>query len=82
MTSLVPRPPPFLASVSIHNNTQERKTTPAAFSLIMVGYITQQSLILLSVSAIFPVNCHAAQEEEAKIKVGPSSCTSREDWIK
>ena len=59
--------------------------SPAVFALILVGYITQQFLILLSVShifAIFPVNCHAAQEEEAKIKVGPSSCTCREDWTK
>jgi len=56
---------------------------PAAFALILVGYITQRSLILLSVShifAIFPVNCHAAQEEEAKIKVCPSSCTHRKYW--
>ena len=57
----------------------------AAFALTLVGYIIQQSLIVLSVShifAIFPVNCHGAQEEKAKINVSPSSCTSREDWIK
>ena len=56
--------------------------SPAAFTLILVGYITQQSLILLSVShifSVFPVNCHAAQEDEAKCKVGRSSCMSRED---
>ena len=54
----------------------------AAFVLILVGYITQQFLILLFVNhifTIFPVNCHAAQEEEAKIKVGPMF---REDWTK
>ena len=27
MGSLVPRPPPFLPSVCIYNNTQKRKTT-------------------------------------------------------
>ena len=26
MPSLVPRPPPFVPSVCVHNNTQERKT--------------------------------------------------------
>ena len=59
--------------------------SPATFALILVGYTTQQTLILVSVShifTIFSVNCHAVQEEEAKIKVSPSSCASTEDWTK
>ena len=59
--------------------------SPTTFELILVGCITYIAVPHFTVShffAIFRVNCHATQEEKAKIKVGRSSCMSTEDWIK
>ena len=42
----------------------------------------QQFLIYCLCVIFFAVNCHVAQKEEAKNQVGPSSCSSREDWTK
>lgn len=55
----------------------------AAFALILVGYIVVPYFTVCeSHFVIFPVNCHAEQEEEAKIEVAPSSCMRRNDWTK